>query len=114
MFQKSVFGLQLQEKCNSDSGRSVIINFNNNLHFVNMWKKLVHVPKVIQFAENLLLFDVAARVAAKWSLAHAAGQAAHMPAQVVNLKQRHDGWTTDKRGAACALLRARGAAQKPQ
>lgn len=66
----------------------------------------MHIPKVIQFAENLLFFDVAARVAAKWSLAHAAGQTAHMPAQVVNLKQRHDQLTEDKCGSACALLRA--------
>ncbi len=50
--------------------------------------KSIHIPKVIQFTENLFFFDVAARVAAKWSLAHAAGEAAHMPAQVVNLKHR--------------------------
>lgn len=47
-------------------------------------------PKVIQFTENFFFFDVAARVAAKRSLAHAAGEAAHMPAQVVHLKQRQE------------------------
>lgn len=48
----------------------------------------MHIPKVIQFTENLFLFDVTACVAAKWGLAHAAGETAHMPAQVVNLQHR--------------------------
>lgn len=46
----------------------------------------MHVPKVIQFTENLFFFDVAARVAAQRGLTHAAGEAAHMPAQVVHLQ----------------------------
>lgn len=54
------------------------------------WQKIdiSYIPKVIQFTENLFLFDVTARVAAKWGLAHAAGETAHMPAQVVNLQHR--------------------------
>ena len=45
----------------------------------------VDLPKVIQFAEHLFLFNVTTGVAAERGLAHAAGQTAHMPAQVVHL-----------------------------
>jgi len=48
----------------------------------------MHIPKVIQFTEDRFLFDVAARVAAERGLAHAAGEAAHVPAQVVHLKHK--------------------------
>ena len=45
----------------------------------------VDLPKVIQFTEHFFLFNVTTGVAAERSLAHAAGEAAHMPAQVVHL-----------------------------
>lgn len=55
----------------------------------------MHAPEVIQLAEHLLLFDVAARVAAKRRLAHAARETAHMPAQVVHLQHGGGGWGGD-------------------
>ena len=72
----------------------------------------MHIPKVIQFTENLFFFDVTARVAAKWSLAHAAGETAHMPAQVVDLKQRYD--KLAKRQTASESEACWGSATKPQ
>lgn len=46
----------------------------------------VDLPEVVQFAENLPLFDIAAHVSPEWRLAHAAWQAADMPAQIVHLE----------------------------
>ena len=73
----------------------------------------MHVPKVIQFTENLLFFDVAARVAAEWGLTHAARQTAHMPAQVVNLQRGPEKWAEvnqegfqgKRPGLECELLK---------
>lgn len=43
------------------------------------------VPEVVEFTEDLFLFDVAADVAAEWRLTHAARETAHVPAHVVHL-----------------------------
>ena len=46
----------------------------------------VYLPEVIEFAEDLLVFDVAAHVPSQRRLADAAREAAPVPAQVVHLK----------------------------
>lgn len=43
------------------------------------------VPEVVEFAENLFVSDVTAHVSAQWSLTHTAWEAAHMPAQIIDL-----------------------------
>lgn len=47
-----------------------------------------YIPKVVHFAENFFFFYVAACVAAERRMTDAAGEASHMPAQVVDLHQR--------------------------
>lgn len=47
---------------------------------------LYGIPEIIQFAEDVFVFDVAAGVPSQRGSANAAGQAAHVPAEVIHLQ----------------------------
>lgn len=51
---------------------------------------LCGIPEIIQFAEDVFVFDVAAGVPSQRGSANTAGQAAHVPAEVIHLQSTGD------------------------